>query len=61
MNWENYGGLASNKEVITWWIDHIIPVSSFDFVKPEQIKECWSLKNLKPLEKIENIKKGKKI
>ena len=54
MNWDNYGSY--------WWIDHIKPRSLFNYTVPEdpEFKGCWSLQNLQPLEKIENIKKGKK-
>lgn len=55
MNWNNYGSY--------WHIDHIIPISEFKFDKSEdlQFKECWALNNLRPLEKMENIKKGNKL
>lgn len=55
MNWENYGSY--------WQIDHKIPIAAFNYEKPEDIDflRCWHLKNLRPLEKIENIKKGAKI
>lgn len=54
MNWENYGTY--------WHIDHIIPISAFNFEKPEDIdfRLCWSLKNLRPLEAKQNISKGAK-
>jgi hypothetical protein len=54
MNWENYG---------QWHIDHIKPISSFEFDSSEhkQFKVCWSLDNLQPMWGIENIKKGNKI
>jgi len=55
MNWDNYG---------TYWeIDHIIPISAFNYNKPEDIdfKRCWALDNLQPLTKEENLKKGNKI
>lgn len=42
-------------------IDHIIPVSSFDFSKDEDIKACWSLPNLRPMWLKENIQKSNKI
>lgn len=55
MTWENYGNY--------WWLDHIIPISAFNYEKPEDIdfERCWSLKNLRPLKAIENIQKGIKI
>ena len=55
MTWDNYGSY--------WWIDHIKPRSLFKYEKPEdkEFKECWALKNLQPMEKIANIKKGNKI
>jgi len=51
MNWDNYGGY--------WVIDHIKAKSLFNYTSPDdsEFKQCWSLKNLQPLEKIENIKK----
>ena len=51
MSWENYGD---------WHVDHKIPVSAFNFTKPEHIdfKRCWSLKNLQPMWANENMKKG---
>ena len=54
MSWENYG---------EWHIDHIKPISSFEFDSSddEQFKVCWSLDNLQPMWGIENIKKGNKI
>ena len=44
-------------------IDHIIPISAFEFDKPEdlQFKECWSLKNLRLLPAKKNIIKSNKI
>lgn len=49
--WENYGA--------AWVVDHKLPVASFDL--PRQIKECWALSNLQPLERIENYRKGARI
>jgi len=51
MNWENYGSY--------WQIDHIKPKSLFKYTSPNdpEFKECWSLKNLQPLEKTANLKK----
>jgi len=50
MNWDNYG---------TWHIDHVIPISAFNFEVPEHMdfKRCWSLKNLQPLWASDNISK----
>ena len=55
MSWNNYGSY--------WWLDHIKPRSSFNYKSGEdkEFRECWSLENLQPLEKIENIKKGCKL
>ena len=52
MNWENYGSY--------WEVDHIRPRSLFRYTFPEdpEFKECWALKNLQPLEKIVNLRKG---
>lgn len=41
-------------------IDHIIPISVFNFTKPEHtdFKRCWELKNLRLLPAKENLVKG---
>ena len=54
MTWENYG---------EWHIDHIIPVSAFNFTesKHADFKRCWALENLQPMWASENISKGNKI
>lgn len=61
MSWNNYGGRPGDKRK-TWWIDHIIPQENFQYksMNESNFLECWSLDNLRPLEKIENIKKGTK-
>ena len=54
--WQNY--LNSDLQ-----IDHIIPVSAFNFTKPEHIdfKRCWALKNLRLLPAKENLLKNNKL
>lgn len=52
MNFDNYG---------EWEIDHIIPVSSFDFNIKNNIFKCFNYKNLQPLWKLENRKKSNKL
>ena len=58
MNWDNWG----NKKGC-WSIDHIMPDSSFKYksAKDKEFQECWALKNLRPLDHIENIRKNNKI
>lgn len=41
-----------------WHIDHIIPLSSFDFDDPEQVKEAFAPENHQWLPKIDNLRKG---
>ena len=53
MNWNNYGTY--------WHIDHIKPCAIYDLTIIENQKECFNYKNLRPLEAIENLKKGKKL
>lgn len=53
MTWENYGKV--------WHIDHRIPVSAFNLSCNEDIRRCWSLKNLQPLFVEENLKKGARL
>lgn len=54
MSWENHGA---------WQIDHIKPISSFNFDSYEdpEFKECWKLSNLQPLWTSENLSKGVRI
>jgi len=47
MNWGNYGKI--------WEIDHIVPVSSFDFTIKDNIFKCWNFNNLQPLFKTTEI------
>jgi len=53
MTWDNYG---------EWHIDHKIPASWFKYnnVDDKQFKQCWSLKNLQPLWRFENLSKNNK-
>ena len=53
MTWSNYG-LYGEK----WHVDHIRPVSSFQL--PDQLVECFALKNLQPLWAIDNLTKHAK-
>lgn len=53
MSWKNMGD---------WHIDHIVPVSHFDYRdhNDEGFRLCWAITNLRPLWKEENLKKGAK-
>ena len=61
MNWDNHGKYQENK--LTWQIDHIRPVSSFNITSYDcqDFKDCWSLSNLQPLWAIENHTKRNKL
>ena len=54
MNWNNHGYRG-------WHIDHIIPCSSFDLTKEEDIRKCFHYTNMQPLWGTQNMKKGSKI
>lgn len=54
MSWDNYGFYG-------WHIDHIIPVSSFDLSKEEDLVKCFHYTNLQPLWADENLRKSNKI
>lgn len=53
MTWQNHGTV--------WEIDHIIPLSSFDFTKPNSLKIANHISNLQPLFIYENRKKRDRI
>ncbi len=53
MNWTNYG-FGEGK----WVVDHIKPCVDFDLSKPEQQRECFSYKNLRPRCWRENMEHG---
>jgi hypothetical protein len=54
MTWDNYG---------KWHIDHRIPISAFNFETAEDIdfRQCWALRNLRPLWAADNIRKLNKL
>ena len=54
MTWDNWGKYG-------WHIDHIIPVSYFDFSDPEQQYWAFHYTNLQPLWAVDNLRKGNKI
>ena len=51
MNWNNRH---------LWDLDHIKPISLFDLSDPQQQKECFNYKNIQPLWREDNMKKGSK-
>lgn len=53
MNWNNHGEY--------WHIDHVKPCASFDLLDDTQIKECFSWKNVRPIEKVLNLSKSDKL
>jgi hypothetical protein len=56
MTWDNYG-FGKDK----WTVDHILPLSSFDLVQPEQQLKANHYTNLQPMWCFDNIAKGNKI
>lgn len=54
MSWDNMG---------QWHIDHIVPVSSFNYDSYDDpvFKRCWALTNLRPLWAADNHRKGDRI
>lgn len=54
MTWDNFGARG-------WVIDHILPVSMFDFRKISHIKKACHHSNLRPCWEAENVRKGAKV
>ena len=50
MSWDNYGSY--------WELDHIKPCSLFDLSKKSEQLKCFNFKNLQPLTKLQNRRKG---
>lgn len=53
LSWNNYGKY--------WHFDHIMPCASFNFENEDDIKNCFNWKNIRPLNKNENLRKKDKI
>lgn len=53
MSWDNHGTY--------WHIDHVKPCSSYDMTNPNEVKECFNWKNVRPLNKTLNLRKNDKI
>jgi len=53
MSWDNYGRGG-------WHIDHVVPVSAFNYTEPGHIdfRRCWALDNLQPMWEAQNLSKG---
>ena|ERR1039457_2175434 len=69
MNWSNRGAYNpktwndNDSDTWTWQLDHIKPISHFKDIIDEnsiEFKECWSLKNLRPLSAKQNQLEGNK-
>lgn len=56
MRWSNHGKAG-------WEIDHIIPISlwQFESCQDREFKQCWALCNLQPLWTKDNLLKGDKV
>jgi len=53
MSWDNHGTV--------WHIDHKIPCIEFDLTDPQQVAQCFSFDNLRPLWAKENLRKNRSI
>lgn len=53
MTWDNIGKV--------WHIDHVLPISLFDFTQTSNINICFNWTNLQPMKSTENISKSNKI
>jgi hypothetical protein len=53
MSWDNFGSY--------WWIDKIIPTRAYSYSTYGEFKKCWSLKNLRPLQKNLVMAKSDKV
>lgn len=56
MSWENYGSGG-------WEVDHIVPLSAFNFASPDDVdfRRAWALSNLRPLWRSDNRSKNNQL
>lgn len=52
MTWDNHG--------TKWTIDHIVPLSAFDLTNPNDRRMANHISNLRPMLRLDNIRKGSK-
>jgi hypothetical protein len=52
VTWKNYG---------EWYIDHIMPLASFNLQDPEDFRQACHYTNLQPFWATDNLKKGAKL
>lgn len=52
-SWENYGK--------TWQLDHIIPVTYFDFNDKDDLRLCWNFTNIRTEEIQKNKDRGNRV
>lgn len=57
MEFQLYDGMTLENYGEIWHVDHVKPCARFDLSKEEEINECFSWKNLKPLRAEKNLKK----
>ena len=62
MTWEDHGEYRIGGEK-KWHIDHIIPqvMLPYDSMDHPNFLKCWALENLRPLEAVANMKRGKRM
>lgn len=66
MTWDNWGNycketwLDGDISTWTWQIDHVVPHSTFKYssMEDQSFKDCWALKNLRPLSAKQNNSDG---
>jgi hypothetical protein len=56
MTWDNYGRYSKN--ILTWQIDHILPLDKFNLTKESELKLACHYTNLQPLNSLDNIVKS---
>lgn len=60
MTWDNHGIYRVGGDM-TWHIDHIKPVASFDLTDSAQQKACFHWTNLQPLWAVDNLSKSDRL
>jgi len=54
-------GMTRDNHGVVWEVEHKIPREAYDFDDPEDVKRCWSVKNVHAMTVADNLEKSWKL